>query len=462
MTENRNQETSGKAEKKRGKGIPLQVIDIGLAVLAVIAAVALLLTALKTRDAYDTLRMDTETYVRSRQSADTLKTASDYMTQQVRLFAENGDPQHVANYFEEALQTRRRERALEDMNQFFGDSDAYRRLEKALEESHALMDLEYYAMRLKIEATGQPEENFPVELQQTVLSPQDEELSAQEKDLLAREKVFDEVYQSKKAQIDKNVSACAEALVESLRMREADSSEGLLRLLRMQYLLIALLVLFILAAIALTAFLVVMPLRRATVNIRENRELAENGAAELRYLARTYNQILEKTRLHQEQISYEASHDPLTGLYNRGVFEDALVQPRKDQTLILIDIDHFKELNDTYGHKTGDLALQKLAGLLQKSFRAEDYVCRIGGDEFAVIMVHTDETLRGLIAGKLTRIAAGAAKEDAEVPAFGLSMGVAFGALTGPGGDLYKDADAALYRVKENGRGAFGFYGDND
>lgn len=128
--------------------------------------------------------------------------------------------------------------------------------------------------------------------------------------------------------------------------------------------------------------------------------------------------------------------------------------------LILIDVDTFKSVNDTYGHATGDLILKKVATLLKAAFRTIDYVCRIGGDEFAIIMVDMTSNLSYTITDKINDVNRQLANPDPEegVPAVSLSVGVAFTDRDNPGDSLFKDADHALYYTKEHGRNGCTFY----
>ena len=120
--------------------------------------------------------------------------------------------------------------------------------------------------------------------------------------------------------------------------------------------------------------------------------------------------------------------------------------------MILIDVDTFKSVNDTYGHAMGDTILQKVATLLKRTFRSIDYVCRIGGDEFAIIMVEMTSDLKYTIEEKIEAVNETLSKEVDGVPAVSLSVGVAFSDRDNAEDDIFKDADKALYYIKEHGR----------
>ena len=157
-------------------------------------------------------------------------------------------------------------------------------------------------------------------------------------------------------------------------------------------------------------------------------------------------------RTLQREI-YNATHDSLTRVYNRAGY-DLLFSSIDYQTtwLVLFDADFFKEINDNYGHETGDKVLQKIAGALTRHFRSEDYVCRIGGDEFVVFMLHTDETQHGFIERKIRQINEDLSGAGDGLPAITLSAGAAHGSfVTGPN-DWFNHADKALYRTKRDGR----------
>jgi two-component system cell cycle response regulator len=150
-------------------------------------------------------------------------------------------------------------------------------------------------------------------------------------------------------------------------------------------------------------------------------------------------------------------HDALTGLFNRRAFDELLLRElascsRYGDTLSLvtIDLDHFKVVNDTYGHEAGDIVLQELANLIRKISRPSDLPCRWGGEEFSWLLPKTD--IKGAIqaAERLRREI-----EMHDFPRIGTqtaSMGVAEIQPQENGVDLCKRADLALYEAKATGR----------
>ena len=157
-------------------------------------------------------------------------------------------------------------------------------------------------------------------------------------------------------------------------------------------------------------------------------------------------------RTLQREI-YNATHDSLTHVYNRAGYDLLFSSIDYRSTwLLLFDGDFFKEVNDTYGHEIGDKVLQKIADTLTHHFRSEDYVCRIGGDEFVVFMLHSDEKQRGLIEKKIRRINEELTRADDGVPAITVSVGAAHGASVSGPNDWFNRADKALYETKRSGR----------
>ena len=159
-----------------------------------------------------------------------------------------------------------------------------------------------------------------------------------------------------------------------------------------------------------------------------------------------------------EQIKKQAITDGLTGLYNRRHFDQCLtaeveraVRLNQPFTLITLDLDHLKKINDNYGHSVGDEAIKQIGTILKKNARSVDIASRFGGEEFAIILPGIDIE-GGLIAAERLRIAIFEAPIKESIP-ISASIGVAtFLKHTDSLGELLELADQAMYSAKKNGR----------
>jgi diguanylate cyclase (GGDEF)-like protein len=165
---------------------------------------------------------------------------------------------------------------------------------------------------------------------------------------------------------------------------------------------------------------------------------------------------------HYETLRNQSTRDPLTNLFNRRCMEESLdrelrhaQRSQRQLTLIMLDLDHFKRFNDTFGHDAGDAILREVGKLLGTNFRGEDIACRYGGDEFTVILPVAALDVAEHRAQELRR-----AIKDLEIPYLNptldrvtVSMGIARFPEHGSNAEtLLRSADRALYRAKAAGR----------
>lgn len=434
------------------KGISIRRIQMLMALLLLVISILLLFTTYRTKTGYSRMREYTGNYIAWERGAYDLQMASDYLTEQVRCFAETGKRDYLDNYFNEADVTRRRDKALELIRTVTDDNKAYKDLEAAMAESVALMEREYYAMRLTVAAYGYDVNEFPTPIQKVELTEEDALLSRDRQSVRAREMVFDDVYHMKKEAISSHVNACLETLAGEVDAHQKAATDMLDRMLFEERTLILISIIATLFTMLLTTLLVVSPLLRAVMYIRADQPIPIKGSNEFQFLAKTYNLMYVANQEKTERLTYEATHDQLTGVHNRNGYVFFLKNTNwETSALLLFDVDKFKQINDGGGHERGDEALVKVANTILGSFRSQDHVCRIGGDEFAVIMVHTDVGHTELVKQKVARINEILGRGEDGLRPFSLSCGVAYGDARQDTEDIFKRADAALYSVKAEG-----------
>jgi diguanylate cyclase (GGDEF)-like protein/PAS domain S-box-containing protein len=187
------------------------------------------------------------------------------------------------------------------------------------------------------------------------------------------------------------------------------------------------------------------------------RGLTDEEMGFVRAVANTLTTALARLR-GEEQIRHDAVHDPLTGLANRTLLSDrlehALARSEREggrTGVLFIDLDGFKEVNDLYGHATGDAVLMELGRRLPAAVRPSDTVARLGGDEFVVVCEETDEAAALALGARLQEtISPTVTVGDLELTV-SASIGVALGREDPE--TLLANADTAVYRAKAAGRG---------
>lgn len=437
-------------------GVSLRKVHLWLIVGVIIISGAMFYFTFHLSASFYGLTETSEQQIRLRKAARELMDASDYLTERVQRFTVDGDMRFLDEYFTEAFESLHREEAINTMSSDSRNAAALQQLQEAMDASLELMDREYYAMRLVIEAKGYA--SYPEALRSVELSAADRALSPEDKMRLATQMVLDETYYQQKETIRENMKASLDELEAMAYDADASALTSLQSEMLFVRSVIVLQIIVVFLTVFLTASLGIQPVIRAVDQIKEGSPIPEVGANEFRYLARTYNKMYEVYKSSLERLNFKASHDALTGAYNRSGYELILSGLDLASTyMILFDIDNFKEINDTYGHDVGDRVLARLVQVLKNIFRSDDYICRVGGDEFVVLMVHATANRHKLIAAKVDRINRELAETSDGLPAASISVGIAHGSKTDDADSLFKRADLALYHSKQAGKHTYTF-----
>ncbi|OMH39582.1 GGDEF domain-containing protein [Motiliproteus sp. MSK22-1] len=203
---------------------------------------------------------------------------------------------------------------------------------------------------------------------------------------------------------------------------------------------------------------------RVVDTYREEQVIRENKAEErLAHLQKQVVEMEQKAAIVQEHLEEQrlrALSDPLTGLPNRAAYDDSITMLRaesiaqnKPLTLVVADLDHFKAVNDGFGHLAGDKVLRLVAKILRGGLRESDVICRYGGEEFVIVMPNTDSSQALEVVEKLRRVMEQSpfnfkGKPVRVTMSFGIAQNLADEAPDG----LFSRADRALYAAKEAGR----------
>lgn len=444
------------------KGVKIRTCNYAMILAALILYGFLVYLTVQVFSRYESMSAATEDYVRCEQDAAMVEKGSDDLTAAVRAYVVTGQPRWAEAYFEEANVNRGRDRGLENLKQYHPDDDIQRYLEAALGYSNDLMEREIYAMALAARARGESLEKLPAEMRAVELSEEDMALDMRGGLERAVDLVFGDGYQDAKALIMNNIDFCLDSTMRELENNHVDSTEQLHAAISQQRVCLTLLFVMNVLMFAFVSALIIRPLHIYIQNIKDQRVLDITGAYEFKYLALTYNNIFEVNAANEAVLRDQAERDALTGIMNRGSF-DRLQESLRDRpgpmTIAIVDVDNFKQVNDTYGHVVGDQVLVKVAKMLSNCFRNSDFVARMGGDEFCVVLTGSSAELEKTVKQKLEGLNELLRERGDGLPAVTLSAGVA-GSETGLDNALGRRADEALYVSKNHGRAQCTLYSD--
>lgn len=221
-----------------------------------------------------------------------------------------------------------------------------------------------------------------------------------------------------------------------------------------------------------TSELVIMPLKAKNKvnglivadNLFTQKPISEDDLRLFMMLANQAGLAIENASLY-ELVRHQSHTDSITNLWNHGFFQDQLSREigsarahHHPLTLLILDIDDFKKLNDTYGHHNGDIVLREIANILKDSSRENDYACRYGGEEFAIILTQTTKEQGLVIAERIREKVAGYTFQlSADADGRELHVTVSVGLSTFPKDaeikeELIAKADKAMYIAKFSGK----------
>ena len=420
---------SAQRVKYQAKGFSLKLVAWLISIFAVLISGLLVFSVVYISQKNEELNVSTQNYITIKNAANDVQLASDDLTNDVRLFVTTTKKEYMDSYFEEANVTQRRDKALIVIHELTEDSPVHETVHNAIEtavnESKNLMNLEFKAMKLicvdeGIDCSEYPEvNNYTIDPSLALVDYFDE----------AMESVFGDEYIESKNTIISNVDKAINAIDISMDENIKKSESYLKTLIVFQSTIIFINIIFM-----------------AEVRVKSNKEF--------NYLADVYNRVRKANEDIKDSLKYEAEHDKLTGLYNRTGYDRIFKSMNLDKAIfVLLDIDKFKEVNDTLGHEMGDKVLIRTANVIKKYFSDEStYLCRIGGDEFAIIIDNAGTEMNDVVVDKCEKMDEEISRAEGNIPGTSLSIGIAHGTVRDTTDTLFRKADAALYKIKNAGR----------
>ncbi len=444
----------------KNTGIRLSHLNVLLICIGLLLAVMMAVSMYQTTNSVKDTVTFTNEYLSNQQTGGMLRDYTRSLADTAMAFVQSTDPGYARIY--EAKM-----KAIEEqLEQFTPESSnstaANRELQRGVALFRERQEAELRAIRLASDSVnGAGRGKIASLLLKAALSAEERAMSPEKKMAAALSILTAEEYTAK----EEMVMAAIERSQRFSSVEGKAQAEGTLarvkKLVGNQSILVALLLAMAVLALLLNRTLIISPIRRSVDNLDRREPIEERGCYEMRHLARVYNEVLKDNEEKTEALTYTASHDALTRVYNRAAFDRMYRQVEADEHigLIVVDVDHFKQYNDEFGHEVGDKVLCTAVEALKRNFFFKDHISRIGGDEFCVIMPGTDQAHGSMMMEKIRQINRELAECRDDLPPVTISAGIAFWDRPNPTGTLFKDADSTLIELKRTRADCCAVYG---
>ena len=434
--------------KIKERGIRLKRLNICMFILGVIVSIAMFAAMQITTMIYDETHEVTQNLSKWRTSAYDLQVGSDYLTDQIRCFVATGDKTYLDNYFTEVNVTKRREKALQEIQSHSEYVAALDNLRKAMAESTELMESEYTAAKLIGQAYGHDMSTYPEEVQTVVLSPQDKQLSDDQKKAKAVDLVFGPDYKKVKDKISEYMQKSMDSLSTGIQADQLEMADKLELQVFFEHALTVLLIVIMLGIIVMSSILIIKPVRKFIQNVREEKELPMEGAQEVRFLAKTYNLFYITNMKNRGEAAFIEKRDELTGLLNQTGFDYLMkMADLETSALVLIKLNGLEDIKQRYSKEVIETSLKEATEEIAGNTRAQNYVCRLEDDMIAVIVVHADQELSAPIRKTVSDINHALSLKVGAHPHVSISAGATFGHKKVDADSMIEQARLALNNI---------------
>ena len=439
----------------KGKGIKVNILSGIFITIGVITMIASIFVIKKIYSKYDEM-MDSYQFVEiQREAAESFQEASDYLTNQSRQFVATGNIDNAENYFEEAYTTKRREAAINTIENSHTLELEGNLLSNAMELSESLVEQEVHAMKLASQAMKLDESKLPEDIASYELSQEELELDSANQQNLAVELLFDDQYEDYKERITWDIDNAITLIKDESGTRFRENESDLILVLNIATLFIFIMFVLVMLIFIFNTLLVVKPAEKFIELLDKQEKLPEIGGYEFRKFARKYNDVYRSNKKNRELLREQGEVDELTGTLKVSTLDFVrhnLSQSNEPLGIMMIDVDNFRSIKEANGYEMADKLVAKVAKLFTKSFKGSDYIIRTSQDEFEIFLLRMEKKDSDMLIERIADINSKLKDTSDGVIEASVSVGVSF-SDNGYTVETERNADMALNSVKENGRG---------
>ena len=356
------QDGSGKRQ-----GIRLNHLNIVMICIGLVLATLMIVSMYSTTDNVKQIVSFTNNYLVSQQTGGMLRDFAGRLSEQATAFVQSGEIGPAKAYeaqlkvINEQLELHSAETAI--------SAAAATEFDTALEAFRGRLQTERIAMRMAAESMPAPMfEALPDFLKETELSEEDKAARKGKAIGLLTSESYTGLEETIRDAVDKSHRFSS----QEGQMQAGKTFDKVQHIMGNQTVLVILFLAVSVLALLLNRFLIISPIQKSVENLDKREPIPEKGSYEMRHLARVYNDVLKENEEKTQKLTYTASHDALTGVYNRTEFDRYYRQIEKQQNvgIIVADVDHFKQYNDEFGHDIGDRVLRRSAKRSMRSIRS--------------------------------------------------------------------------------------------
>lgn len=423
---------------KKHKGIDFSVIAIIFVIILFFAYISLTCISHRISHRIKTVQDSIDSYIACERASKTIQESSAFLTEQAQLFIITHDTKYADAYINAKYIERNREKAVHNLLQVTSRDDPnYQKLLNAISQAENLSSIELYGIRLAYSCLDN--KNIPEHISSIQIRPSDKRNNPEEQQKVALQTITSPGYLVYKNRVNENCSLLIQEIETEIQTNLKTSANNLRKMILILNIIENIILVFSVVFFICLFVMVLAPLQDFIQSIRKKERLKITGSREMRYLAKTYNDVHE--------------FDVLTKILNHRAFAELCQKFKEDRcnlAFVIVDVDNFKKLNDISGHDKGDLILQTVASYLTVLFGKDNYVTRIGGDQFGILVPHITKNNFTTLVEKINELNNVLSKlQDFEN--LSVSAGIAFSS-DGYNRDLYEAADKALYQAKNTGK----------